>query len=133
MRRRSSRPGSENQQGGVVNNVAGNQTVHGGQSAVFTAGGQEVRGLVRERRSSGRCCRRQSSQRWGPELDSLDEEVARPEPDREAVAGRLGRITRLLSSAGALATASTGLIGPLGALAGWLGALGQPILRAIAG
>ncbi|MFI0508466.1 hypothetical protein ACH3Y9_04535 [Streptomyces sp. WSLK1-5] len=124
-----------NQQGGVVNNVAGNQTVHGGQSAEFTAGGQEVRGLVRDLRAS-------IEQTPLPpaiepeiraELDSLDHEVARPEPDREAVAGRLGRITRLLSSAGALATAGTALIGPLGALAGWLGALGQPILRAIAG
>ncbi|MBD9724314.1 hypothetical protein [Streptomyces caniscabiei] len=124
-----------NQQGGVVNNVAGNQTVHDGQSAVFTAGGQEVRGLVRELRAS---IERTSlppaiEPEVRAELDSLDKEVARPEPDREAVAGRLGRITQLLSSAGALVTAGTGLIGPLGALAGWLGALGEPILRAIGG
>ncbi|MGW2916227.1 hypothetical protein ACWC9X_38100, partial [Streptomyces asoensis] len=43
------------------------------------------------------------------EPDSLDEEIARPEPDRQAVAGRLDRITRLLTSAGALATAGTHL------------------------
>ncbi|KAB1984172.1 hypothetical protein [Streptomyces triticiradicis] len=124
-----------NQQGGVVNNVAGDQTVHDGQSAVFTAGGQEVRGLVRELRASieRTALPPAIEPEVRAELDSLDEEVARPEPDRKAVAGRLGRITRLLSSAGALATAGTRLIGPLGALAGWLGALGQPILRAIAG
>ncbi|KND24444.1 hypothetical protein IQ64_47385 [Streptomyces stelliscabiei] len=119
----------------MVNNVAGNQTVHDGQSAVFTAGGQEVRDLVRELRASIERTALPSAiePEVRVELDSLDEEVAEPEPDREAVAARLGRITRLLTSAGALVTAGTGLIGPLGALAGWLGALGQPILRAIAG
>ncbi|OKI13259.1 hypothetical protein [Streptomyces sp. CB03911] len=124
-----------NQQGGVVNNVAGNQSIHGGQSAVFTTGGQEVGDLVRRLRESieRTALPPAIEPEVRAELDSLEEEVAGPEPDREAVAGRLGRITRLLSSAGALVTAGTALIGPLGALAGWLGALGQPILRAIGG
>ncbi|MFD0350044.1 hypothetical protein ACFQ0M_36510 [Kitasatospora aburaviensis] len=41
-----------NQQGGVVNNVAGDQTVHGGQSGHLTADGQDVRGLVGELRTA---------------------------------------------------------------------------------
>ncbi|MEU5282303.1 hypothetical protein AB0G87_38610 [Streptomyces asoensis] len=124
-----------NQQGGVVNNVAGDQSVHGGQSAVFAAGGQEVRGLVQDLRTSIERTALPPAiiPEVRAELDSLEEEAARPGPDRQAVAGRLGRITRLLSSAGALATAGAQLTGPLTALAGWLGALGQPILRAIAG
>ncbi|MGW5640839.1 hypothetical protein ACWEWQ_39940, partial [Streptomyces sp. NPDC003832] len=71
-----------NQQGGVVNNVAGNQTVHDGQSAVFTAGGQEARNLVRELRASieQTALPPAIEPEVRAELDSLDEEVAQPEP-----------------------------------------------------
>ncbi|MBP0448162.1 hypothetical protein J5Y04_01190 [Kitasatospora sp. RG8] len=124
-----------NQQGGVINNVAGDQTVHGGQSGHLTVDGQDVRDLVGELRTAVE--QAQLPPAVAPEvraeLDSLDAEVARPEPEREAVAGRLTRITRLLTSAGALVAAGTGLLGPLSALAGWLGALGQPILHALGG
>ncbi|MEU2630450.1 hypothetical protein [Kitasatospora sp. NPDC007106] len=124
-----------NQQGGVVNNVAGNQTVHDGQSAVFTAGGQQARDLVRDLRTAIEQTPLPPAvePQVRAELDSLDAEVTRPEPDRQTVATRLGRITRLLSTTGTLATAGTRLIGPIGALAGWLGTLGQPILRTITG
>ncbi|MGW6914361.1 hypothetical protein ACWGB8_11140 [Kitasatospora sp. NPDC054939] len=121
------------QQGGVVNNVAGNQTVHGGQSGHLTADGQDVRHLVGDLRSA--VDRAQLPPAVAPavrsELESLDTEVAQPDPDREEVAGRLTRITRLLASAGAFASAGTGLIQPITALAGWLGTLGQPILQAL--
>jgi len=40
----------------------------------------------------------------------------------------LERLTRLLAAAGSLATSGAALLGPLHALAGWLGALGGPIL-----
>ncbi|MFD0276991.1 hypothetical protein ACFVHB_24220 [Kitasatospora sp. NPDC127111] len=114
------------QQGGVFNNVAGDQTVYGGQSSHFTADGQDVRTLVGELRSA--VDQAQLPPAVAPEvkaeLDSLDAEVARPEPDREVVAGRLNRITHLLKSAGALVAAGTGLLGPLSALAGWVGSLG---------
>ncbi|MEV8098069.1 hypothetical protein [Kitasatospora sp. NPDC085879] len=122
-----------NQQGGVVNNVAGDQTVHGVLSGHLTADGQDVRALVGELRSA--VDRAQLPPAVAPEvrseLESLDAEVARPDPDREAVAGRLTRITRLLTSAGALVSAGAGLIRPISSLAGWLGTLGLPILQAI--
>ncbi|MER7702614.1 hypothetical protein ABTX81_06935 [Kitasatospora sp. NPDC097605] len=121
------------QQGGVVNNVAGDQTVHGGQRGRLTADGRDVRELVGELRTA--VDRAPLPPAVAPEvhseLDALDTEVTRPEPDREAVAGRLTRVTRMLSSAGALVAAGTGLIGPLSALAGWLGTLGRPILQAL--
>ncbi|WP_380282355.1 hypothetical protein [Kitasatospora purpeofusca] len=121
------------QQGGVINNVAGDQTVHGGQRGRLTADGRDVRELVGELRAA--VDRAPLPPAVAPEvrseLDALDTEVARPEPDREAVAGRLTRVTHLLSSAGALVAAGTGLIGPLSALAGWLGTLGGPILQAL--
>ncbi|GAA1387002.1 hypothetical protein GCM10009639_11490 [Kitasatospora putterlickiae] len=123
------------QQGGVVNNVAGNQTVHGGQSGHLTADGRDVRDLVGELRTAVEQAPLPPAVAPGvhSELDALDTEVARPEPDREEVASRLTRVTRMLTSAGALVTASAGLIGPITALAGWLGALGRPILQAIGG
>ncbi|MFE6869190.1 hypothetical protein ACFVFS_21855 [Kitasatospora sp. NPDC057692] len=121
------------QQGGVINNVAGDQTVHGGQRGHLTADGRDVRELVGELRAAVE--REPLPPAVAPEvrseIDALDTEVARPEPDREAVAGRLTRVTRLLTSAGALVTAGTGLIGPISALAGWLGTLGRPILQAL--
>ncbi|MFB7470825.1 hypothetical protein [Kitasatospora sp. NPDC056184] len=121
------------QQGGVVNNVAGNQTVHGGQSGHLTADGRDVRELVGELRAA--VDRAPLPPAVAPEvrseIEALDTEVARPEPDREAVAGRLTRVTHLLTSAGALVAAGTGLIGPISALAGWLGTLGRPILQAL--
>lgn len=55
--------------------------------------------------------------------------LSRPKPDKAAVADRLERVTKLLSSAGVLVAAGTGLGAPLAALAGWLGALGEPITR----
>jgi hypothetical protein len=59
--------------------------------------------------------------------DEVAAEMARPEPDKPAVAERLGQLTKILTSAGALVAAGTGLGGPLVALAGWLGTLGEPI------
>ncbi|WP_030268143.1 hypothetical protein [Streptomyces sp. NRRL B-24484] len=122
-----------NQQGGVVNNVAGDQTVHGGQSGHLTADGQDVRALVGELRAA--VDRAQLPPAVAPEvrseLDSLDAEVARPEPDRAAVAGRLTRTTRVLASAGAFVGAGAALIRPISALAGWLGPLGLPALHAL--
>jgi hypothetical protein len=63
------------------------------------------------------------------ELDAVAAEVARPEPDKPAIADQLGRLTHVLTSAGALVSAGTGLGGPLVALAGWLGKLGEPLSR----
>jgi hypothetical protein len=51
----------------------------------------------------------------------IDEELRRPEPDKDRVAEHVGRLTRILRSAGALAGAATGLAVPLGTLASWLG------------
>ncbi|GII22611.1 hypothetical protein [Planosporangium mesophilum] len=49
-------------------------------------------------------------------------------PDRARVARALEQLTRLLAAAGSLAAAGGALIGPLHTLAGWLGALGGPVL-----
>ena len=63
------------------------------------------------------------------DLDEVERELRRPEPDREKVAGRLESLTAVLSSAGALAAAGTALLGPIGAIAGFLGPLGKAVLE----
>jgi hypothetical protein len=63
------------------------------------------------------------------DLDEVERELRRPEPDRERIAGRLESLTEVLSSAGALAAAGTALLGPIGAIAGFLGPLGKAVLE----
>jgi hypothetical protein len=121
------------QQGGVVNNVTGDQRVYGGQHAAVSMDVPDVRKLLAQLREDVR--RSPLSGNAGSEaeveIDAADAELAKPRPDKQTVAARLTRLTRLLSSAGALATAGTTLGGALAALAGWLGNLGDPILQAM--
>ena len=61
-------------------------------------------------------------------LDDVEAEMRRPAPRKVAVAAGLKKLTDVVVSAGALASAGAALAGPLGAVAGWLGGLGKPIL-----
>lgn len=61
-------------------------------------------------------------------LDEAEAAMSEPSPAKPAVADRLRQLTHVLVAAGGLATAGGALLGPLGALAGWLGGLGMPIL-----
>jgi hypothetical protein len=63
------------------------------------------------------------------ELDEVERELRRPEPDGEKVARRLESLTGVLSSAGALAAAGAALLGPIGAIAGFLGPVGKAVLE----
>jgi hypothetical protein len=51
----------------------------------------------------------------------IDEELRRPDPDKSRVAEHVGRLTKVLSAAGALASTALGVAVPLGSLVGWLG------------
>ena len=64
------------------------------------------------------------------ELDEVERELRRPDPDREQLAGRLRGLTQILKSAGALATAGAALFGPIGVIAGFLGPVGSAIVQA---
>lgn len=61
-------------------------------------------------------------------LEQTEVEMRRDPQSKPAVSDRLTRLAQVLGSAGALATAGGAFLGPLGALAGWLGGLGKPIL-----
>lgn len=120
------------QQGGVVNNVAGDQQVYGGQQA----GSMSVADARTLLARLGEDVRRSplpgnASRQAQAEIDAADAELAKPQPDKHAIAARLTKIAQLLSAAGGLATAGTALGGALAALAGWLGTLGDPIRHAL--
>jgi hypothetical protein len=119
-----------NQTAGVVNNVAGDQRIAGGQHGVLVSPG-EVRQALQDLRGA------MPSVAFGDEataaeasayVETIDAEVQAPQPDRSRVARALEPLTRLLVAAGSLATAGATLIGPLHTLASWLGNLGEPIL-----
>ncbi len=124
--------GSQN--AGVVNNVAGDQRITGGQhgtlvtteDAVRTVG--ELRAALDQLDLDG-----QTSAAAEEHVDAIESGLRRdPGPDRAKVAGILERLTRLLTAAGAVTTAGVALVGPLQALAGWLGSLGAPTLALLA-
>ena len=67
------------------------------------------------------------------QVAEIDAAMRAPRPDKPRIADALKRLTRLLTAAGSLTTAGAALIGPLHALASWLGALGDPILGLLRG
>ena len=114
------------QSGGVFNNVAGNQTIHGGQQA-YAGAEQSLRelraALARQPLSPGEAAAASA------ELDEIEEAVqAGAEPNRGRAAQALERLTRLLSGAGSLAAAGASIIEPLRALATWLGPVAERVI-----
>lgn len=119
-----------NQTGGVINNVAGDQRITGGQygtvvttEAAISAVQQLREGLATAKLDG------QAAAEARERVDEIDSHLRAPQPDRPRIAAVLERLTRILAAAGSFAAAGAGLIGPLQTLAGWLGSLGEPILR----
>src|SRR4051812_1179637 len=114
------------QTGGVVNNVEGDQHIRGGQHSQMPPTAdlrQAVQELGQALKTTGLDA---SEYEWARKyLSEIDSEVKRAEPDRESIADRLTKITKLVSAAGSLA----GLAGPIQTIVSWLGTLGQPIAR----
>jgi hypothetical protein len=118
------------QTGGIINNVAGDQRITGGQhgTVVTTEAAQRA---VQELRDglAATALDGPTATEARTRVDEIDTALRAPQPDRSRVAAALERLTRLLAAAGSLATAGVALIAPLHTLAGWLGTLGEPILR----
>ena len=117
------------QHGGVINNVAGDQHISGQQygTLVTTEDARRALGELRQVvTTSG--LDRATAAAAGTHVAEMDEALRAEQPDKPRFARVLERLTRLLSAAGSLATSGAALLGPLHALAGWLGALGGPIL-----
>jgi hypothetical protein len=114
----------------VINNVAGNQQIAGGQHGAVIAA-EEARQAVRELRDglAATTLDAATAAEARAQLSEIDAAIHAPEPDRSRVARYLKRFTQLLVAAGSISASSAGLIGPLQTLAGWLGTLGEPILH----
>jgi hypothetical protein len=116
----------ENQNAGVINNVAGDQRVTGGQSGTLVtldAARAAVQGLRDVIASTP------ALEGADADLDEIDAEMRKDAPDRPTVADRLRRLTGLLVSAGSVVSSGAAIVGPLQTLVAWLGQVGEPIAR----
>jgi hypothetical protein len=117
------------QSGGVINNVAGDQHITGQQhgTLVTTEDARRALGDLRHAVTAAGLGEGAAADAHA-DVAEMDAALQAGQPDRPRFARALERLTRLLSAAGSLATSGVALLGPLHALAGWLGALGGPIL-----
>jgi hypothetical protein len=117
------------QSGGVINNVAGDQHITGQQhgTLVTTEDARRALGDLRGAVTTAGLGRDTAADA-NAHVAEMDAALQAGQPDKPRFAGALERLTRLLAAAGSLASGSAALLGPLHALAGWLGALGGPIL-----
>lgn len=121
------------QNAGVVNNVAGNQTISGGQYGTLVVPPDVAKAFVDLRTALASApIPPETAAAAKAEIDLAEEAVQQPEPDQKEAAGALERFTRLLVSAGPLAAAAAAFVGPLETLGRWLGPLGANLLGLLA-
>ncbi len=120
-----------NQQAGIINNVGRDQRISGGQQVLVSD--DQAREAVRRLRDgiATTPLPEQAAVETVELVDDLDDDLAVAEPNRSSVAATLERLTRVLASAGSLATAGAVLLGPIQTLAAWLGTMGEPVLGLI--
>ncbi len=126
-------PQIQNQHAVVINNVDRDQVIYGNQYGTVVTS-EDARRAVRDLRSAlaDTALDDATSARARAEVAEIDAAVHAPEPDKGKAAGPLKRLVELLADAGSLATAGAALMGPLQALAGWLGAHGAAIFSLLA-
>jgi hypothetical protein len=118
------------QEGGVINNVGGDQRVAGGPPGCLTVTGHIPGALDDLRRALPAAGLAASTATAAhAQVAEMDAALSGAHPDRARFARALEQLTRLLTAAGSLATAGMALISPLHALASWLGTAGEPVLR----
>jgi hypothetical protein len=122
------------QHAGLINNVDGTQIIHGDQQGAISSPAEilsavkqlreeiEVTGLARRSKANAR-----------QHVDEIEKAVMQKEPDKPTIGDRLARLTKLLVSAGALATAGSALAAPISKLAMWLGSFGATALSLLPG
>jgi hypothetical protein len=117
------------QSGGVINNVAGDQHITGQQygTLVTTEDARQALGELRLGVTTAGLAGHTAADAHA-QVAEMDAALRPGQPDKPRFARALERLTRLLAAAGSLATSGAALLAPLHALAGWLGALGGPIL-----
>ena len=121
------------QSGGVINNVAGNQYVTGGQHGVVTreAAGAALRHI--HDAVAAMPLDRTAAAQARNEIDEINRAVQGAEPDPSRTARSLERLTRILLAAGSLSSAGGALVTSLRTLVGWLGSVADPVLHLLSG
>jgi hypothetical protein len=122
------------QQADVINNVQGNQTIHGGQTVTIASSAQAlavVQQLRREIAETAIAAPTKSAART--ELGEIERQFEQREPDKPTIGESLARLTKLLASAGALVTGGTTLVTAITGLATWLGGFGARALGLVQG
>ena len=124
----------ENPTAGNMNISEGPMTIYGGQQATVVTD-EGARRAVSELRSAliTVALDQPTAAKAHAHIADIEAAMHAPQPNKSRVAKMLQRLTQLLVTAGSLTTASAAIIGPLQTLAGWLGQLGAPILRQLAG
>lgn len=122
-----------NQTGGVINNVAGNQRISGGQhgTAVSTSSVREAVQALRAAVDDADLDEATTVALSG-HLKDIETEVSAQEPDRSMVGATLDKVAGLLVSAGAVAAAGQSLTGPIRVVASWVGSWGPAVAQLIA-
>jgi hypothetical protein len=115
------------QTGGVINNVAGNQTISGGQHGV-AVGSREARQAADNLVEALRHSQLQTDAVVMDQTQRIQAEMRTADPDKSKVAACLDKLVNVVSTADAWAKAGAAVVGPIRTLATWLGALGGPIL-----
>jgi hypothetical protein len=119
----------KNQHGRIINNVDGDQTIYGDQVVYGDQRGivvtsEDARRAVNQLRDAlaDAALDDATSTEAHARLAEIDAAAYGPEADKHRAVSPLKRLAKLLADAGSLATAEAALIGPLQALANWLGA-----------
>jgi hypothetical protein len=117
------------QNAGIINNVAGDQHITGQQHGTLVTT-EDARRVLRDLRGAVTTAGlgKDTAADAHAHVAEMDAALQAGQSDKPRFAWALERLTRLLAAAGSLASGGAALLGPLHALAGWLGALGGPIL-----
>lgn len=107
-------------QQGNINNVAGDQTINGGQHGNFV-----VSPAVESAVELSGTLRRMGMDRAADDADAVRHELGQPQPNREMISAHLTRIAQAVTT---VAGAESAVHAPLVGLGHWLGALGAPLL-----
>ncbi len=119
-------------QHGNVSNVAGDMTVYGGQRYTALPAAMIRQELENIHRIISAIELNPEARRTAVALlADAGRELGQPGCDAEKVARPVKRLAGLLSDIGAISAAGAALIGPLQAIASWLGPAGQAILHMI--
>jgi len=124
-----------NQQAGVVNNVAGNQTIHGGQHGALVLDVERGRMLLADLRRQVASASLPDGDRTAAlgDIDACERALDGDEPDARSLGSRLGAVAQVVVTAGAVVSAGTGIGAALAAIAAWLGPVGNSIRRMLPG